>query len=287
MSRGWWAALLLVVACNGGTDPTTTTITSTSAVPAGTTTSVVAETGYLRSVSEVVDLPISIYAPETMGSYPVVVLFHGGGWFGGAPISTAPLADYLASQGIVVFNATYRTSGGGYPESFDDVACAVRFARASAPTYSDASVPLVVVGHSAGAHLASVVALAGDEFGEECSVEGSAVPDRFVGLAGPYDPTLYRQVLPAFFGTRFENDPTPWEGGSPYSYFGNNSELAILLMHGATDELVPISSSELFAEALAEAGYEVKFIEVAGAPHQALRDPNVVGPQLAAFLKER
>ena len=63
-------------------------------------------------------------------------MFHGGGWFGGSPLSTARLAEYLADNGVVVFNSTYRTSTGGYPESFDDIACAIRDARTEASEYT-------------------------------------------------------------------------------------------------------------------------------------------------------
>jgi|SRR5688572_8338118 acetyl esterase/lipase len=283
MRQAWRLCLCLLFACSGEGQPVTTTIT-VATTPASTI--VTDQSDYLRSVDSVTELPVTVYGPETVGPYPIVVLFHGGGWFGGSPISTAPLAEYLAAQEIVVFNSTYRTQTGGFPESFDDVACAIRYARANAPTFTSADGPLVIAGHSAGAHLASVVALAGDEFGDTCPVAGSATVDRLIGLAGPYDPTLYRQVLPAFYGTRFENDPKPWEAGSAYSYLGDNSGLEILLMHGEADELVPISSSRLFADALGEAGYAVELAEIEGAPHQALRDPNVVGATLVDFLNQ-
>ena len=282
MKRAWWLGLLLLWACTGEADPETTTITVTTS-PATTT---VAESEFVRRIDSVADLPVTVFGPESVGSYPVVVLFHGGGWFGGAPTSTAPLAEFLASKGIVVFNATYRTQTGGYPESFDDVACALRYARANADNYTTADGPVVLAGHSAGAHLASVVALAGDEFGSDCPAEETATADRFIGLAGPYDPTLYRQVLPAFFGTRFENDPAPWEAGSAYSYLGANSGLEMLLMHGDADELVPISSTRLFADVLAEAGYDVEMALVKGAHHQDLRDPNVVGDAFLRFVSQ-
>ena len=66
----------------------------------------------------------------------MVVMLHGGGWFGGSAASMAPLANSMAGAGIVVFNSTYRTSGGGYPESFDDVACDIRFALSQASQYT-------------------------------------------------------------------------------------------------------------------------------------------------------
>ena len=66
---------------------------------------------------------------------------------------------------MVVFNSTYRTSDGGYPDSFDDVACDIRFALSEASYYTTSTGPITVVAHSAGAHLAAVVSLAGDGSG--------------------------------------------------------------------------------------------------------------------------
>ena len=197
-----------------------------------------------------------------------------------------PLADYLASNGVVVFNATYRTSAGGYPESFDDVACAVRFALSKAPEYTTSTETLTVVAHSAGAHIAAVVSLAGDQFGSDCAVGDRVRVDRFVGLAGPYDHTLYSTVLAGYFGTKFEVDPAPWEAGSPYSYLSANPDLRMLLIHGDDDDLVPVQSSELFSEAAAAAGLDVTLEEIPGASHMDTRSPNLVGPRILEFVTE-
>ena len=125
----------------------------------------------------------------------------------------SPLANSMTGAGIVVFNSTYRTSGGGYPESFDDVACDIRFALSQASKYTTSTEPVTVVAHSAGAHIGSVVSLAGDDFGQDCSVGSEVLVDGFVGLAGPYDPTLYSAVLTGYFGTRLEEDSAPLGGG--------------------------------------------------------------------------
>lgn len=88
-----------------------------------------------------------------------MVLIHGGFWRW--PINrwvTALLARDAARRGFTVFNVEYRRlgrfgGGGGWPETFDDIADALavtaeRFERA----------PIVLVGHSAGGHLALVTA---------------------------------------------------------------------------------------------------------------------------------
>jgi len=266
--RRLWLGVLVVAACSTPTN-TTTTIPVTAVPTTGPTVAA-------PPASEV-------FAPETIGAFPVVVMFHGGGWFGGSPISTAALAEYLSEQGVVVFNSTYRTgNGGGYPESFDDVACAIADARAQAPAYTSTPEALTVVGHSAGAHLGSVVSLSDDVFGAGC--DDTAQVARFIGLSGVYDPTLYSQLLATFFHTRYENDPAPWEAGNPYSYLDAASDLEVLLLHGDNDQLVPPSSSELFAAALEDAGHDVTLELLAGGDHQSTRQPDPAGALILDWL---
>jgi acetyl esterase/lipase len=274
---------MIVVACsaNGASTTTTTTTTEVSSTSTGATTAPENRIG----IDLVAGLPIEIFGPQEPGDFPVVVMLHGGGWFGGSPASMEPLASSLASAGVVVFNSTYRTSAGGYPESFDDVACDIRFALSKAPEYTTSTRPLTVVAHSAGAHIASVVSLAGDLFGQDCDVGADVVVDRFVGLAGPYDPTLYSAVLTGYFGTRLEEDSAPWEAGSPYSYLDDNPDLKMLLIHGTDDDLVPIRSSELLADAAADAGLDVSLKELPGASHMDTRSPNLVTDLIAEFVK--
>ena len=275
-----------------------TTLAACSSAPGSTTATLATDTSAERADPQttttrpensialdlVGGLPVEVFGPREIGDYPVVVMIHGGGWFGGSPASMEPLADYLASRDMVVFNSTYRTSGGGYPESFEDVACDISFALTKAPEYTTSTGPLTVVAHSAGAHIASVVSLAGDQFRGACGVGDRIRVDRFVGLAGPYDPTLYSAVLAGFFGTKLEADSAPWDAGSPYSYLMENPELDLLLVHGVDDDLVPIRSSELFSDAASRAGLDATLLELPGASHMDARSPNVVGDLIADFV---
>jgi acetyl esterase/lipase len=274
---------MIVVACSASAGPNTTTTTE---APVTSTTEAPTPTENRIGLDFVAGLPVEVYGPRQPGDFPVVVMLHGGGWFGGSPASMEPLASSLASAGIVVFNSTYRTSSGGYPESFDDVACDIRFALSSAAEYTTSTGPLTVVAHSAGAHIASVVSLAGDLFGQDCDLGPDVAVDRFVGLAGPYDPTLYAAVLTGYFGTRLEEDAAPWEAGSPYSYLDDNARLKMLLIHGTEDDLVPIRSSELLAEAAADAGLDVALEELPGATHMDARNPNLVTDLIVEFVKK-
>lgn len=277
-------ALILFGACSSTADVPTATVTSNT--PGTTAPTTTTEPGNRIGIDLVGGLPIEVYGPADLGDYPVVVMLHGGGWFGGSLASMEPLADYLAAAGIVVFNSTYRTSAGGYPESFDDVACDIRFALSKAPDYTSSTGPLTVVAHSAGAHIGAVVSLAGDLFGGDCAVGEGVHVDQFVGLSGPYDPTIYAAVLAGYFGTRLEDDPTPWEAGSPYSYLAGSPDLRMLLIHGDDDDLVPIQSSELFYDSASAAGYEVTLEELPGASHMDTRSPSLVGDRIVEFVTE-
>jgi acetyl esterase/lipase len=273
-----------VTVLSSTTEPLTTT---TSTTPASTTTDSTSggvPDGLVIENGSIDGLSVAIYRPDEISSLPAVVTFHGGGWYGGGPDSMNALAIYLATHGVVVFNSTYRTATGGFPESFDDVSCAIRYAESRATEFTSQDERVTIVGHSAGAHLAAVAALDDEAFGESCSVTIAGAVGQFVGLSGPYDPTQYAFLLAQFFGTRFENDPAPWEEGSPYSYLGQNPELEVLLAHGEADELVPTETSELFFEALDEAGYDVTLDLLAGVSHQGTRDPEVVGDLILEFL---
>jgi acetyl esterase/lipase len=126
--------------------------------------------------------------------YPVAVILHGGCWVARYATlrNTAPLADALAGDGIATWNAEYRRAdrpGGGWPGTFLDVGRAVDFIRTLAPRYGLDTSRVVVVGHSAGGHLALWVAARGRlPRASPVAPEGSPLTVRgVVALAGPPD----------------------------------------------------------------------------------------------------
>src|SRR6266516_7793120 len=99
-----------------------------------------------------------LHLPTGSGPFPTVILIHGGFWRNpyGYTLMTS-LAEDLAARGIAVWNIDYRRIGdigGGWPNTFLDVAKATDFLRSLAPTYALDINRVVTVGHSAGGHLA-------------------------------------------------------------------------------------------------------------------------------------
>lgn len=94
-----------------------------------------------------------------LGPFPVAVVIHGGCWTKGFATlrNTAAVASALADDGIATWNVEYRQMGdpgAGWPNSFLDVGAAVDHLRSLAKAWPLDLSRVVVLGHSAGAHLA-------------------------------------------------------------------------------------------------------------------------------------
>ena len=287
--------LTALVACTplpgepGGTTapPTTAATTSTVVLPTTSTTVAVSTSTSLSvtttSSSARFDALVSV--PEGPGPFPAVVLVHGGSWVAGSPRSLEPLARHLAASGYLVVNTRYRLASlevPSFPQALHDIACAVRHA-AHHPA-SDGSVTLI--GHSAGAHLAAVVALTGDTYGEECDDPVVATADRLVGLAGPYDIVQLGVLAAPLFGVAPSEDPDLWASGNPMSLIGPETDVAVLLLHGDDDTVVSVRFSESFAEALESAGFLVDLQILTDVTHMTVTDPTAIGDTLVGWLAD-
>jgi acetyl esterase/lipase len=221
------------------------------------------------------------------GAAPVVVLVPGGAWQSADRGGLSGLADDLADDGMVVVNATYRASDDGvrFPTPVEDVACAVSWAADQAAGLGVTPRPLVLVGHSAGAHLAALAALAPDDFRGDCAAP-PAEPDGLVGLAGAYDVERLADVAVALFGADQQADPEAWARGDALARAGERPELRALLLHGDADTLVPASLSRGLGRALQAGGHDVSVTVVPGATHGSIYGADVAGPLIASWIED-
>jgi BD-FAE len=96
---------------------------------------------------------------------PALIAVHGGGWKIGSAKEFRYLGPWLAERGITLFSIEYRLVKGEtnrYPASAHDVRAAVQFIRANALELGIDPARIGLLGASAGAHLVSLVALAGE-----------------------------------------------------------------------------------------------------------------------------
>jgi len=100
-----------------------------------------------------------VWRPDGPGPFPTVLMIHGGCWR--SATANLHIMDYAAEdlrrRGIGVWNIEYRgvdRPGGGYPGTFQDVNAATDALVAHGREYGLKTRRIVVLGHSAGGHLA-------------------------------------------------------------------------------------------------------------------------------------
>ncbi|HET7305200.1 MAG TPA: alpha/beta fold hydrolase [Segeticoccus sp.] len=205
-----------------------------------------------------------------------VVVVHGGFWKAAWDRGhAAPQAAALARAGFHVAVVEYRRvgmAGGGWTGTFDDVRAALEAVRRD-PALPDRT---VLVGHSAGGHLAVWLLH---------QVEGAGVAGA-VSLAGCVDLTLTAELhlgddaAPALLGgPPADRAPADLAGALDERYAAADpARLApppapVHLVHGLLDEAVPVGVSRSYRDACARRGREVPLTGIPGAGHFELVDP--------------
>ena len=99
-----------------------------------------------------------LFLPQGHGPFPVAVVIHGGCWKKFADLkNTVPMSDTLRKAGMATWNIEYRrvdNEGGGWPGTYRDIGAAIDYLRTIAGEYRLDLKHVVLVGHSAGGHLA-------------------------------------------------------------------------------------------------------------------------------------
>lgn len=144
---------------------------------------------------------LDVYRPaEQAGPAPVVVFFYGGNWKSGERGDYLFVGEALASRGFVAVVPDYRLHPEvRFPAFLEDGAKAVSWALAHADEHGGDPGKLFLMGHSAGAYNAAMLAL-NPAYLEAAGVEQRRVRG-LIGLAGPYDfLPLETDISKAVFG---------------------------------------------------------------------------------------
>jgi acetyl esterase/lipase len=221
--------------------------------------------------------------PSGDGPHPVVALVHGGCWladYDHAHVESA--AEAITALGAASWSIEYRRighDGGGWPGTFRDVALGLDHLRALAPRHGLDLGRVVAVGHSAGGHLALWLAarwkLASSS--EVCIGSPLALAG-VVSLAGIPDLRAYAvgrgrcnaSVRPLLGGTDAQM-AARYEQASPLDLAPLG--VALRLVHGARDTIVPLAQSEVLAQAERKAGGNVLLDVLSDAGHYDLIAP--------------
>lgn len=108
-------------------------------------------------------LTLDLYKPKgSKELLPAIVCLHGGGWRTGSKESFSRVARAFAEEGYVAVSINYRLSEEAqFPAHIMDCKAAVRWLRANADKYGIDPDRIGATGHSAGGHLAALLATSG------------------------------------------------------------------------------------------------------------------------------
>jgi acetyl esterase/lipase len=236
-----------------------------------------------------------LWVPATVtGDVPLVVLIHGGFW---RPIYTKTLMSRLAravvQRGWAAWNIEYRRvgtlgGGGGWPQTFEDVADAIDHVAAFSGIDTER---VVTCGHSAGGTLALWAAGRGrlpdgspGSFAK-IAVRAAVSLAGVVDLAAAQSSGLGGGAVTGLLGGEEPQFPERYRRASPSALLPLG--VPQILIHGLRDTVVPPSMSERYVERAREAGDDARYIPLAGVGHREVIDPHgAVWDELSAQLED-
>lgn len=209
---------------------------------------------------------MDVYTPSrTVSSeakHPVVVFFYGGSWRRGEKQQYEFVGHALSRRGLVVVIADYRLYPDvRFPEFIEDGARAVDWVFRNAPDHGGDPEQVFLMGHSAGAHIAALLASDPDYLAAH-----GRHPEHLaglIGLAGPYNfLPLESERLRRIFG----EEKAEQRRSQPIAHVHERMPPALFL-HGTADERVLPANSHSFAAAILLAGGHAEVIEYPGHGH--------------------
>jgi acetyl esterase/lipase len=196
---------------------------------------------------------LDVCRPQSATAAPVIVFFYGGGWRSGSKRTYRYVAKALARRGYVAVLPDYRIyPQARYPDFLDDGAQAVRWAKDNAKRFGGDPQKIFLMGHSAGAHIAAMLAIDARWLQKVALVPGRDIAG-LIGISGPYD---FLPLKDPIFKIIFDGDRPETQ---PISHVTPGAPPALLL-NGGADRVVYAGNSTRLAERLRAAGNEATVV---------------------------
>lgn len=206
---------------------------------------------------------LDVYSPAEAEDAPVIFMIHGGAWRGGdkaLPREVDLKVAHWVTKGFVYISTNYRTLPELDPVGqATDVAAAIAFAQANARKWGGSPSKFILMGHSAGAHLVSLVSAASNDLSSNkmlpwlgtVSLDISAydLPGR---VTGENPSEFYLEI--------FGNDPDYWEKASPFHAL--TEKIPPFFAVCTTQNEYACPQSELFVEKVKSLGGKGKVLTV-------------------------
>lgn len=238
---------------------------------------------------------MDIYAPpKTSKPTPAIINIHGGGWNKGVKESQTGFNTFFKA-GFLVANVEYRLTGQATaPAAVEDVRCALRYLIKNAAALNIDVNKIVVMGSSAGGHLALMAGMLANDSRFDANCKGSekikvaAIIDKY-GITDVWDwaygPNKTSKSAISWLGTRAKDQQFA-ASVSPITYVAKDNP-AIFIVHGNADPTVPYQQSVDLHKKLMEAGVKTEFITVEGGLHGKFEKEknSEINKAIISFLK--
>lgn len=236
---------------------------------------------------------LDLYVPKQQNKKPLVIYIHGGGWTHGKKEAEYEKIKIFINNDFAVANIEYRLAPlAAAPAAIEDVHCAVTFLKKNAAALGLKGRKMVLMGASAGAHLALMAGLQSNKpvYTGNCKSRFSVAA--IISKYGPTDlltwepATKEGSASAGWLGTR-QKDTTFIKSLSPTSYV-SGKKIPILFIHGDQDKTVPIDQSLKLFEKLQQKHYPTELYVVKGGKHGNFGDEETakMDSKMLDFLSE-
>ena len=211
---------------------------------------------------------MDIYLPAQRSSISTkaIVVVHGGGWNSGNKSDFISYIDSFMKRmpEYAVFNVNYRLYNGGnlFPAQEEDIRKAISFITSRSNEYHINREKIVMLGASAGAHLALLQAYKYNEPSIAAVIDFFGPTDLTSMYENPWHPFV-PHALQMVTGTNPAANPDLYKSSSPINYI-TSSSAPTLILHGASDPVVHVSQSRALQ----------KKLEQKGVPHELIVYPS-------------
>nr|WP_279665310.1 alpha/beta hydrolase [Ectobacillus ponti] len=202
---------------------------------------------------------LDLYLPEKRTErMPVVIHLHGGGWGGGSKQNVSAKPAFFTGNGYVFISANYRLHpDASYEEMVQDAATVIKWVYENADQYGMDQTRINMMGHSAGGHLAGLLA-ANPVYLQQAGLPADAIHSLVV-LDGPLDLVSFVRMLPTYKEV-FGDKEADLKQASPITYLRSNAQRAPIFI--ATRRKNPVYQQ--LAETAQKQGNEIDVYDKIG-----------------------
>ncbi|MBV1914748.1 MAG: alpha/beta hydrolase [Pseudomonadales bacterium] len=232
---------------------------------------------------------LDLYLPSNHKNSPIIFMVHGGAWrFGdkGARAVVENKVNRWVSKGFIFISANYRLVPDADPlNQVFDIAMALKFVQERARGWGGDPEKIILMGHSAGAHLVSVLATSGSiskQYRLQPWLGTVSIDTAAFDIVAIMEKEHFR-----FYDKAFGNDKEYWKSVSPYHLL-EKTDQRLLVICSTSRKDNPCVSAERFIEKSQQFGMRAKILKIDMShkdANQQLGKDSVYTEQVEQFMK--